>query len=85
MEKITPSQEPQYRTEKRISELTSKIRDDYGKFYNELNKDDQILWNELFRFANIEKGQSAKERGVLADTIESFLGFLESEYQPKGK
>lgn len=79
------SQESPNATEEKISGLTSEIRDNYGRFYDELSKDDQMLWNELFRFANIEKGQSAKERGVLVDSLVSFLNFLESEYRPKGK
>jgi hypothetical protein len=69
--------------EKKIKELTNAIRDTYGKHYDDLDFQDQALWNELFRFANIEKGDSIKQREVLVESLTSFLSFLESEFKPK--
>ena len=70
-------------TEEKITELTNTIRDTYGKHYEDLDPNDQMLWNELFRFANVEKGDSAKKREVLVESLTSFLAFLKSEYGPK--
>lgn len=69
--------------EEKIKELTNTIRDTYGKHYDKLNPEDQTLWNELFRFANIEKGDSIKKREVLVESLTSFLAFLESEYESR--
>mgnify|MGYP001565951888 CR=1 FL=1 len=67
----------------KVTELTNTIRDMYGKHYDDLSPKNQTLWNELFRFANIEKDQSAEQREVLTESLTSFLKFLESEYGSK--
>ncbi len=69
--------------EEKIKELTNTIRDMYGKHYDKLDPEDQTLWNEMFRFANIEKGDAIKEREILVESLTSFLVFLESEYKSK--
>lgn len=69
--------------EERVTKLTNTIRDTYGKHYDDLSPEDQTLWNELFRFTNIEKDQPAEDREVLVENLTSFLNFLESEFGAK--
>ena len=69
--------------EKRISDLISEMQEKYGTYYDDLNPADQITWNELSRFAHVEKDQDEKKRIILEESLISFLGFLRSTYGTK--
>lgn len=69
--------------EEQIKELTNTIQNTYGEHYDDLDPEDQMLWNDLLRLANIEKDQLEEDREVLIENLTSFLNFLESEYGSK--
>ena len=66
--------------EQEISNLIKEMQDKYGKFFNELSPGDQMIWQELLRFANVEKNQSLKQKEVLLESLKSFVNFLKSEF-----
>lgn len=66
--------------EKRIADLISEMQEKYGTYYDDLDSADQMTWNELSRFANVEKDQDEKKRIVLEESLISFLDFLRSTY-----
>ena len=66
--------------EQEISNLIKEMQDKYGKFFDELSSGDQMTWQELLRFANVEKNQSLKQKEVLLESLKSFVNFLKSEF-----
>ena len=66
--------------EQEISNLIKEMQDKYGKFFDELSPGDQMTWQELIRFANVEKNQSLKQKEVLLESLKSFVNFLKSEF-----
>ncbi|KKT81710.1 MAG: hypothetical protein A3B07_03260 [Candidatus Yonathbacteria bacterium RIFCSPLOWO2_01_FULL_43_27] len=69
--------------EQRISDLIREMQEKYSTYYDDLDPADQTTWNELSRFANIEKDQDEKKRIVLEESLISFLDFLQSTYGTK--
>ena len=80
MEKEFLNNAPEHGIEERITKLISEMQEVYGGHYDDLNPEDQVLWNELTRFARIEKEQPEEKRKVVEESIVSFLNFLKSNY-----